>query len=89
MLKAADIMKHDVISVPPDMPVTDLGKLFIEHGAVHYSRAVTSRQGISVNDHVARGDLNPRLPTGLDIVRDAFAGRQQGCVDIHVLVNGK
>lgn len=30
MVKAADIMKHEVISVAPDMPVTELGKLFIE-----------------------------------------------------------
>jgi len=31
MVKAIDIMKKDVISVAPDMPVDKLGKFFIEH----------------------------------------------------------
>ena len=31
MVKASDIMKKDVISVAPDMPVDKLGKFFIEH----------------------------------------------------------
>ena len=30
MLKAADIMKKDVLTVPPDMTVEELGRLFIE-----------------------------------------------------------
>jgi CBS domain-containing protein len=31
MVKAGDIMKKDVISVSPDMPVDKLGRFFIEH----------------------------------------------------------
>ncbi len=31
MVKASEIMKEKVISVPPDMPVDELGRFFIEH----------------------------------------------------------
>jgi CBS domain-containing protein len=31
MVKASEIMKEEVISVPPDMPVDALGRFFIEH----------------------------------------------------------
>jgi predicted transcriptional regulator len=31
MVKASEIMRREVISVPPEMPVDELGRFFIEH----------------------------------------------------------
>jgi CBS-domain-containing membrane protein len=73
VLKASDIMNRDIVSVPPEMTVVNLGRFFIDHelsGAPVIDRDGTLIGIVTENDLISRSK-RLHLPTVLRVF-DAF-----------------